>query len=278
MRTENNSLDHLLIAILLLTGTLASTPANAEEPLQPVPPPGPGWSLPNASPVGLEQRAMAVLERMSDYLLGLGAFSFVAEGTWDIVADTGQKIQYIGQTEILVRRSDGLWFRRNGPLAQVEGFYDGNSATIFDNHHNYYVTRPAPPTLDGLLDMLQDDLGLDLPVADLLYSNLQEGIMRHTVSGFYVGVGIVGGVRAHQLAFRGKEIDWQIWIEEGDQPLPRKMVITSIDVPGAPQFGVVLTKWSLAPSFGAGFFDFTPPKDARRIEFLPSGGAQPKSR
>jgi hypothetical protein len=223
---------------------------------------------------------MAVLERMSDYLLGLGAFSFVAEGTWDIVADTGQKIQYIGQTEILVRRSDGLWFRRNGPLAQVEGFYDGNSATIFDNHHNYYVTRPAPPTLDGLLDMLQDDLGLDLPVADLLYSNLQEGIMRHTVSGFYVGVGIVGGVRAHQLAFRGKEIDWQIWIEEGERPVPLKYLLTRRWFAGAPEIGVEYSNWNVKPKVTDEQFTFKPPAGATRAAFwqpagpLPPGGSR----
>ena len=49
-------------------------------------------------------------------------------------------------------------------------------------------------------------------------------------------------------------------------------MITSTDVPGAPQFAVVMTRWNLAPTFGAGFFDFTAPKDARRIDFLPIGG------
>ena len=63
-----------------------------------------------------------------------------------------------------------------------------------------------------------------------------------------------------------------MWIQEGAQPLPRKLVITSTDVPGAPQFAVVMTKWNLAPTFGAGFFDFKAPTDARRIDFLPIGG------
>jgi hypothetical protein len=279
MLTTRKSLNYRPLASLILTGVIASTsPAGAlETPLQPVPPPGPAWSLPEASPTGLEPRATALLKKMSDYVLGLQAFSFTIEGTVDIVAETGQKIQYIGHTEILVRRPDRLWLRRAGPLAQVEGFYDGKTTTLYDTQANYYATRPAPPTLDGLLDMVQDKLGMDLLAADVLYSDLYDGLMRHTVSGFYVGVGVVGGIRAHQLAFRGKDIDWQVWIDAGPRPVPLKYVITRRWYAGAPEAAVELSNWNFEPKSTDDVFVFRPPAGAKRAEFWTPSGPGGKS-
>jgi hypothetical protein len=203
---------------------------------------------------------------MSDYVVGL-CVQLTIEGTVDIVADTGQKIQYIGHTEILVRRPDRLWLRRSGPLAQVDGFYDGKNTTLYDTQRNFYATRPAPASLDGLLDMIQDELGMDLLAADILYSDLNDGLMRHTVSGFYVGVGVVEGVRAHQLAFRGKEIDWQVWIDAGPRPVPLKYLVTRKWYAGAPEMGVVLSNWNLDPKATDDQFIFKPPAGATKAVF-----------
>jgi len=71
---------------------------------------------------------------------------------------------------------------------------------------------------------------------------------------------------------------WQMWIQEGKQPLPWKMVITSTDVGNAPQFAATVTKWNLDPKFTANTFSFSPPKDAKKVEFLPLGAGSPKSR
>lgn len=86
-----------------------------------------------------------------------------------------------------------------------------------------------------------------------------------------VGKGVVEGVRCDHLAFRAPHVDWQIWIQEGSQPLPRKIVITTRDVLNAPQFAAVISKWNLAPKLSDAKFRFTPPKDAKRVEFLPAG-------
>jgi hypothetical protein len=95
--------------------------------------------------------------------------------------------------------------------------------------------------------------------------------MENVTSGFVVGKGVVEGMRCDHLAFRGAGVDWQIWIQEGAQPLPRKWVITSTDIAGSPQFEVVMTKWNLAPQFGEKTFAFTPGKGARKVDFLPLG-------
>ena len=71
------------------------------------------------------------------------------------------------------------------------------------------------------------------------------------------------------MAYRATEVDWQIWVHEGDRPFPCRYVITSKVVAGAPQFSVQIVKFDPAPKIGAGMFRFVPPAGATAIEFLP---------
>jgi hypothetical protein len=141
-----------------------------------------------------------------------------------------------------------------------------------------WATPRAPGTLDQMLDFARTSLDIIAPGSDLLYANAYEILMENVTSGFVVGKGVVEGVRCDHLAFRGAGVDWQIWIQEGAQPLPRKWVITSTDIAGSPQFELVMTKWKLAPQFGEQTFVFTPGKGARKVDFLPlpKGSPQPR--
>jgi hypothetical protein len=107
------------------------------------------------------------------------------------------------------------------------------------------------------------------PGGDFLYGNAFEILMQDVTSAFVVGKGVVEGTRCDHLAFSAPHADWQIWIQEGKQPLPRKIVITTKDVVNEPQFEVVITRWNLAPTFDESMFTFKPPKDARKVDFLP---------
>lgn len=100
--------------------------------------------------------------------------------------------------------------------------------------------------------------------------------MQDVTAGFVVGKGVVAGARCDHLAFRKPDVDWQIWMREGPRPLPCKFVITSKRVAGMPSFSVVMTGWNTAPKLAGGTFTFAPPKDAKRIEFLPPAAAGTK--
>ena len=65
-----------------------------------------------------------------------------------------------------------------------------------------------------------------------------------------------------------KNADWQIWIEEKEPIVPRKILITYKNQPGAPQYTAVFTAWDLRPSFREGQFKPVLPKGAQRIDFL----------
>lgn len=71
-----------------------------------------------------------------------------------------------------------------------------------------------------------------------------------------------------QLAFSGEEVDWQIWIENGATPLPRKLVIHYKMRPGSPQYQARIRTWDLSPMHSAKQFEFVPPAGAERIEMV----------
>ena len=82
-----------------------------------------------------------------------------------------------------------------------------------------------------------------------------------------VGPARIGTVLCDQYAFRQEGVDWQVWIEQGDKPLPRKLVITTISEEAHPQFSALYT-WNLQPTFKASTFTFTPPQDAHAIPLV----------
>jgi hypothetical protein len=205
---------------------------------------------------------------MSDYMAQLQQFKIQTENMLEIVLTSGQKIQYYNQLEIAIKRPNKLRVGREGEVYDQEFFYDGKTLTQYSKGANYYASIEVPPTLDGALDFALETLHIEAPAADLIYSNSYEILMENVVSGFYVGMSIVDGVNCHHLAYRNNDVDWQIWIEDGDKPLPKKFVITTKWLTGAPQYTVSVKSWDLSPKLKDDIFTFVPPKDAQKIEFI----------
>ena len=120
-----------------------------------------------------------------------------------------------------------------------------------------------------MLEFARTELDIVAPAGDLLDRNAYDILMEGVTDGFVVGKAVIEGALCDHLAFRAPKVDFQIWIQQGAQPLPRKLVITTRDLPYAPQFAVTVTKWNLKPTLGAQTFGFTPPAGAKKLEFLP---------
>ena len=88
--------------------------------------------------------------------------------------------------------------------------------------------------------------------------------MANVIEGKHIGQGVVDGVECEHLAFRGPETDWQIWIETGAKPVPRKYVITSKTIAGAPQYTLKIKDWKTDAN-ADGDFAFKAPADATKV-------------
>jgi hypothetical protein len=208
--------------------------------------------------------AKSVLEAMSGYLAGLEAFSADYEADFDVVTSDGQKLKFASSGNLIVKRPGQLHITRTGTIADVDFVLDDGLLTIHGRGINGYVQLPAA-TIDDAIDVVRDDIGFEAPGADLLSAAPLNPDVTDLVSGTHVGMTDIGGVSVHHLAFRGDQVDWQLWVKEGDEPLPIRYVITSKWMTGAPEYSLQLSNWNTAPSIGPEAFAFTPPAGAKKL-------------
>ncbi len=226
----------------------------------------------------IEPKAREVLQQMCDYLKNLQQFSVQAEITEDVLLTSGQRIQYARSVEAAVRRPDRMRAESVGDTDNRQMVYDGKTITLLDRTRNFYTTIPAPPELDAALEHAIQAFNLRAPLADLISTKSYEYLTEGALSGFYVGLSKVQGVPCHHLAFRQKDIDWQIWVEDGPTPLPRKFLITDKKAQGL-QFTAVFTKWNTSPQLADSLFTFVAPEKAEKIDILPAAApASPKKK
>jgi hypothetical protein len=227
------------------------------------------------APPAVDPAALDALDRMGAYLRTITTFEVRSKTTLDDVLDSGQKLQFDGTAHLRVRRPDRLWAEVASDRKVREFFYDGKTFTIYGPRNHLYATVPAPATLHEVVTKVEERYGLVLPLADLFRwgtDPLQRDAIREAI---YVGPARVGGDPCEQLAFRQDGIDWQIWIQKGDSPLPRKLVITTTDDESQPQYTAVLD-WNLAPALNDAMFTFTPPAGSYKIN-IQELTAQPAS-
>jgi len=228
-----------------------------------------------AQPAGIQPEATKLLKASTDFLAKQKQFSVETRNSLEIVTKSGQKIQFNHQADATVQRPNKLRAERTGDLVEQTFFYDGKNLTLLNKSNKVYATTAAPDTLDAMLEFARTKLDIVAPGGDLFATNAYDILMTDVTEGFVVGKAVIAGVRCDHLAFRAPHVDWQIWIQEGPQPLPRKLVITTRDVINAPQFSVEVTRWNLAPKLTPQTFAFTPPKGGQKVEFLPiSAGAK----
>ena len=206
--------------------------------------------------------ARTILKAMSEYVAGEQNIELTFDSAIEVITPELEKIQFTSSGSALVSRPDKIRAHRVGGFADVELFFDGAVASINGKSVNGYAQIQAEGTLDDLVHALRAGHGVALPAADLLLSNSYEVLAAEVLEAKYLGRGVVGGVECEHLAFRNFDTDWQIWIEVGDRPAPRKLVITSKTLNSAPQYSVIITSWKTGIEPGPEAFAFTPPEGA----------------
>jgi hypothetical protein len=233
---------------------------------------GTTWAAPpeadSSQKPGVDPKARELLQKMSDFLADQRQFSVQTEGSMEVVLQTGEKVEFDYSSDVRLKRPDKLRSDRRGEKTDLEFYYDGRTFTLYGKNKRYYATADAPANIDEAIDAAREKLGIEAPAADLLYSKPYDILTEDVVSGSYLGPAAVRGVSCQHLAFRGNETDWQIWIEDGPRPVPCKFVITSKKVQGSPEFVVEFSQWNFSSRLGDEVFHFTPPGNAKRIDFL----------
>jgi hypothetical protein len=200
----------------------------------------------------------------------------------EIVTSALEKIQFSASGEAMLSRPDKFRISRTGGYADIELVSDGIHVTLSDKDHKRFAQVPGSGSFDQIVDRLRTELMVELPGADLLLSKAYDELAAGVIEAKHVGRGVVEGVECEHLAFRNTDTDWQIWIEAGERPVPRKYVITSKTVAAAPQYTLRIRDWKSGVSINPEAFKYTPPADysgvavtaLTDIDEVPAGAAQ----
>ena len=213
----------------------------------------------------VDPAAVDALRKMSQYLMSLNTIQIVGVGSLDMVTEAGQRIQFDGTTEYKVKRP-GFVIHFMSDARSRDFYYDGRQFTMYAPNLGYYATVAAPATNREVLDKIYDQYGLRLPLEDLFsWNDVGNERAKNFRSATSFGTVTLDGVKTKHYAFREPEVDWEVWIQEGDQPLPRKLSIVDRTNPARPAFTTRLS-WTVNPAFKDSEFTFTPSADSKKIQ------------
>jgi hypothetical protein len=245
------------VLLLAAAGALAGA-------LEPPPPPVEPELAPEARLV--EPRADELVRRMSDRLAKAGSFALEAEEVYDEVPQHSPRRQLTAVRRVALRRPDRLAGDASGDALNRSFWYDGKVLTALDKEHNTWASGTVPDTIDAALDWALDTTGTVIPLADFLYADVYSRLMASVQRGVYLGIREAAGVPCHHLAFEQATIDWQLWVDAGPEPLPRKLVIAYKTEDEVPQYAVTIRKWNLDAKVPEELFRFEAPEGARRVD------------
>ena len=229
-------------AAMLVSAALGSTPAAAQ---------GDG--------------AGKILKAMSDYLAGQKAISLTFDSDVEVMTENFQKIQFTSSGQVQVSRPNMVRATRTGGYSDIELTYDGKTVTVLGKNLGAYAQADVPGSVDGLIQKLRDEFSVAMPGADLLLGDVFGALTSETAEGAHIGQGVIDGIECEHLAFRDEETDWQIWVEIGPRPIPRKYVITSKGTAGAPQYTIRIKDFK-TDALADDAFAFKSPSGAKKVE------------
>jgi hypothetical protein len=241
---------------LLATGEGGAAPAQ--------PPASEKSEPPAEAPPAVDPEAVAALERMGAFLREQKSLEIKGETLTDEVLESGQKVQFGAAVDIKVRKPDRLRVEVDSDRKSRQFIFDGTTFTIFGPRAGYFAQVPARGTIRELVEEVGHRYGIDLPLADLFYWGTDKSGVSDIRSAIYLGPSTIAGAKCDQYAFRQSDVDWQIWIQQGAQPLPRRLIITSVTERAQPQHEAFMN-WTLNPTFADQLFTFVPPSGALPI-------------
>ena len=204
---------------------------------------------------------------MSALLKGAGSFTFKAVTDREQPSVNGPLLDFFNESTIAVTRPNQVRVNTIGDLHDASLYYDGKTVTLYSTKSSYYAQTPSPASIDETVMLLMDRFQTPLPVAGFLLKDPYAKMMEGVTAAFDAGAARVDGVACRHLAFSEPDANWQVWIEDGAKPLPRRIAVTYTKIKGTPRIVTSLSDWNLSASIPSSEFVFTPPAGATKVEW-----------
>jgi hypothetical protein len=223
---------------------------------------------------GVGNDAIVALGKMSKTLQAQH-FSFQAQ-TLRVYAGPNGELLHIAHTyKAVLSRPNRLSVDINGDDGASKLLYDGKNLVIYVAAAQKYASLPIVGDIDKALDEAQARTGVDFPLADLLANDPGESLLAGVTSGGMVGTATIDGVTCRHFFFvqAADDLEWELWLEDNDRALPRRVVVTYRSLPGRPNFIAELSNWDFSISPRDSDFTFEAPPGVTRVEFASKASA-----
>ncbi|MGL4502643.1 MAG: DUF2092 domain-containing protein [Planktothrix sp.] len=224
---------------------------------------------PTAKPNASARTTDQLIDQVCGFIESQKAFSVEMAITYDELLAIGSKVQYSANQKLLVAKPNRLRSDYVGDERTTTFYYDGRNFTLQAPNLGFYNTKPAPETLDGVLDQIESKYGITLPMSNLYASNPCGDLKAEAQNSFFVGNDLVGNEETYHILLQGENRDFQFWISQNEPPLLKKAMITYKDLPGQPQYTAILSNWNFQPKLSTDAFTFIPAKNDVKVDFIP---------
>lgn len=207
--------------------------------------------------------ANRLLRDACTFLASLASFQFEVDAIVGERLPSGQIVHRDRSSLVTVRRPDRIHVEMTDHRGTHLLWYDGTRVVIYRGSDRSYMETATPGSVDETLDFLAREFGFAPPLVDLLYSDPYAVLTEKSPTATWLGVTWISGRRVHHLACAQASIHWEIWIDDGPQPLIRRFALTHAGPSENPTYLGHIKRWALSP----------PIPDSAFVPFLPESAA-----
>ena len=215
----------------------------------------------------IDPKAAGILQDMTYYMGSQYEYTYKADMMFDDVLESKQKIQYNAEETVYLKKPDKFYAGYVSDLGGYKLWYDAGQATLLEVPLNDFSLATLPSSVDQALNKLKEEYQFTPALSEFLFIDTYKLMTANIISGAYFGLSKVMGANCHHLVFVEKDIDWQIWIEDGKRPVPRKLVITYKNMAESPQFIALIKDWVFGKPITNFAFKPEIPNVNSRVEF-----------
>jgi hypothetical protein len=219
----------------------------------------------------IDSEVVSIMDSFTTLITSADRFSVSTDMGYEAVQSDGRKLEFGSTRESTIKRPDKAKFdftSRNGRHGVM--ILDGEQVSVHSPEDHVYATSPQVGDLDEALESITDTLGIENPLADLFASDVHDRLVTELTEADYVDRELIQDVWCDHLTLSTDFVDVEIWIAEGDRPLPQRVIITYKNSPGEPRFWAQFLEWDLSPSLSENTFSFVPPDGYERVRFKAS--------
>ena len=218
------------------------------------------------TPEAASAKGDAILREMSKSLGALQTFTYTADERREVVKG-GKKEEKHASRKVTIRRPNGFAFTAGGDERDAAGWYDGKTLTLVSNRSKVWARGPMPGTLDEALDYISAEYAIQLPSADLLYSNPYDAFMTSDTTGGWVDTQKIGDRTCDHVAYKQAAVDWELWVNESSH-LPCQVKIIYKNAPLTPTTTITYSDFDPKPQVTDATFVAQVPEGFQRIKIM----------